>query len=189
MFLLRTNTELAFEAAVLAASKNGRFPALSGDAATANTAFQGAVAAGLSLDETATMASDLLGSPAAAPHVALPAQPSDPPGRPRRRPCATLFFAELDAGKQVVAHLFWGPPASETAPTHPVLMLSHQSDTVLFCNAQYAGSAAPSFAIAGGTSGTPPRVYQDPERRLESMSIADLADWLVADVAPATPIT
>jgi hypothetical protein len=135
------------------------------------------------------MASDLLGSPAAAQHVALPAQPSDPTWQASQATLRDALLAELAAGKQVVAHLFWGQPASETAPTHPVLMLSHQSDTVLFCNAQYAGSTAPSFAIAGGTSGAPPRVYQDPARRLESMSVADLADWLIAYVAPAAPIT
>jgi len=189
VFLLRTNTELAFEAAVLAAGQNGRFPALSGDAATANTAFQGAVAGGLSLGETATMVSALFGSAAAAQQVALPARPFDPTWRASQATLRDALLAELDAGKQVVAHLFWGQPGSETAPTHPVLMLSHESDMVLFCNAQYAGSAAPAFAIAGGTSGTPPRVYQDPARRLESMSVADLADWLVAYVAPASPIT
>jgi hypothetical protein len=190
VFLVRTNAELAFQAAALAYGAAGRFPALTGDPDADNAAFQSAVFAGLSGTEAAKVLSGVFGVGFSAHQVPWPPQPDSADWSSQQAGLCAQFLAELAAKPgQLIAHLFWGQaPAADAEATHAVLAEHRAGGRVTFRNPQYPGSAAPSFAVAGGTSSLPPRWYEDPLRALESIAESDLTGWIVGYLAPETAL-
>jgi hypothetical protein len=190
VFAVRTNSELAFQAAVLAYGQGASFPALTGSAGDINAAFQGAVVNGLTADQGKRALSGLFGTGFTVRQVSWPPQPDQQAWLDAQAGVLTALLADLAAKPgQLILDLFWNqPPTSGADVTHAVLAIRHDPGKVLFRNPQYAGSSAPSFAVAGGTSSLPPRLYEDPSQAMESMLDGDLGGWILGYFSPDTAI-
>jgi len=190
VFVVRTNAELAFTAAVLARAQGNAFPSLAGTPAAANAALQSAVSAGMAIADLAAVLSALFGAPIEPRNVSWPPRPQHPPWLGEQTAVRDSLLACLAEHRSALVHLFWSdPPPAFDSITHAVLALSQDGDDVIVRNAQYAGSSPPSFAVAGGTAQSPPRTYRDPAEALEALTTDDLGAWIIGYLAPTAPLS
>jgi hypothetical protein len=190
VFVARTNSELAFTAAVLARAHADAFTGAAASATGANAALQKAVAAGIGIEDAAAVSSALLGKTVAPRNVSWPPRPDDPAWRAEQAAVRDALVAALGERRSALVHLFWtSAPTGASSVTHAVLALEADGANVVVRNAQYPGSAPPSFAVAGGTSDLPPRTYRDPANALESLTTDDLGAWVMAFLAPAAALS
>ena len=188
-FVVRTNAELAFEGAVLAYAEGSQFPALSGDPPSVNRTFQSAVRTSLSMDQAAHTLSAVFGVNFQAHQVAWPPLPDDAGWTATQASLADSFRTDLQAKPNLPLILFWTqPPGSATDISHAMIALNTDGSWINMVNPAYAASLPPTYATTGGTSDFPPRVYQDPSHRLESVSTVDLASWILGYLVPDTAI-
>jgi hypothetical protein len=190
VYFLRTNAELAFTAATLAAGQGDGFPQLPSDPAAANDLWQQAVATGLTADQAARILGALFAIPFTPHQLAWPPKPADDQWVATQRNLRDAAIAEIATKPgQLIASLFWGQqPSGNGDLVHSVVLIDHRDSTTTVENPQYAGSTPPSWAVAGGTSTTPERVYRDPTHTLETIADDDLASWIAGYLTPSAPL-
>jgi hypothetical protein len=189
VFVVRTNAELAFQAAVLAYAQTAQFPTIPADPDAANTAFQAAAAAGLTLGQAAAVLTAVLGVPFRAHQVPWPPRPTQADWLQTQAALSASFLEDLAGKSYLPLVLFWTQlPTSADDISHTVLAIRGDNNRVLVANPAYAASQPPSYVVAGGMSEAPPRRYEDPGRRLESIDAADVATWVLGYVAPETAL-
>ena len=173
-FLVRTNSECAFQTAVMAKALGSRFPTI--DPAAPPNAPQGAnTALQRIMNDTLsdTQIEGVLGALLNRRHRANTADPSE---RLRNE-----FIAALEAsGVPVLTHLCWNAPFGQTgAKEQAVVALRTEGGRVFFKNPRYAGSEPFAATLTVNSSATlPPRRHDDPLQALESIGSDDLAAWL-----------
>jgi hypothetical protein len=174
-FYVRTNSELAFQSAVLKYAKGSSFPSYDASAAPdapngINTVFQATLKQGLTAAEMEKALKGLFGrnfttSTAATPTAEL----------------RNSFLQAMTASKEpLLLIMHWRAPANDAAKTalHSVVALRSEAGRIFFKNPQYAGSSPPTGADVNSTTTNPPRRYDDPTQTLESMGDADLSQWI-----------
>jgi hypothetical protein len=172
-FFVRTNSELAFQSAVLKYAKGSAFPtydpnASPNDANGINTVFQRVVSEGLNAAESERALEALLGrnfdTVSGGPSAAVRNQ----------------FLAALTASRvPMLLVLNWRkPPADPTSKLQAVLALRAEGGRIFFKNPQYAGSRPPNGALPNASAMDPPRRYDDPTQCLESIGDNDLSSWI-----------
>jgi len=190
-FLVRTNSELAFQAAILKYGQGSRFPALTGTPQNVNAIFQATINGGFTVDETKHALDGIFNVnftshyiPSAAAQATIQAaQPGIKDG----------FLTDLPGRQQqMILSVFWGAPygAPPNGGGHVVLALRRDqgASRVFYKNPQYPGSHPPSWIIQGANGANPPRRWEDPTQALESIGETDLVTWIKGYWAPDTAI-
>jgi hypothetical protein len=193
-FLVRTNSELAFQAALLKFAQGSRFPSLSGSPLNIFQAFQATIAGGLYHNETKRALDALFGVNFTTHEIPWPPQPAQAAFQASQRAIRDGFVSDLPMRQQqMVLAMFWGAPYANPSPpggAHAVLAVRREAGAgrVFYKNPQYPGSTPPSWAVLGGTSANPPRRYEDPTQALESIADGDLLTWIYAYFVPDAAI-
>lgn len=182
-FFARTYSEMAFQGAMLKFAKGASFPSSNGTEAQTQAVFRYTFENGLSMAERKKAVDALFGV------TFRNSTESWPPDTgvafaTGQTALATAFVADLTAHpRQLLLAMYWGNaprlplPAGSSWGGHVVVPIRVDGGRVFFKNPQYAGSN-PGAKVAGGTDNNPPRRYEDPSSSLESMTIADLAQWI-----------
>lgn len=173
-FLVRTNSECAFQTAVMALALGADFPTIDPTATAnaprgANTVLQRVMNDELTPAQTQTVLAALLGNA----HQARTASPSST--------MRNDFITALETtGKPMLAHLCWNAPhGARDAHQQAIVALRSEAGRVFFKNPRYAGSEPFAATLTANSSATmPPRQLNDPLQSLESMGSDDLAQWL-----------
>ncbi|MEM8808938.1 MAG: hypothetical protein AAGF01_23210 [Cyanobacteria bacterium P01_G01_bin.38] len=175
-FFVRTNAELAFQAAILKYAQGARFPVYNPAAPAnspngVNTVFQRTIAGGLRSDETDRALEGVFNVNYTTHYVPLTSQAANQAAQPGIR---TGLLRDLPAMQQPFPIAMYWNAAYQNG--HVVLAIRHENGRLFFKNPQYAGSNPP--AAAGSAAANPPRRYEDPSATLESISEADLLTWI-----------
>jgi hypothetical protein len=189
-FLLRSNSELAFQAAILKYAQGSRFPALTGTPESIKRAFEATISGGLLNAETKRALDGLFGVTFTTNEVSFPYQPGQPGWQAGQRAVRDRLLADLpERQQQIVFAMFWGQPAgTPNGGAHAVLGVRHDGGRVFYKNPQYAGSSPPGWIVRGAPAANPPRRWDDPTQSLESIADGDLATWIFGYWTPATAI-
>lgn len=173
-FYVRTNAELAFQAAVLKYAQGNQFPNYDPDAPPnsargINTVFQATLRGGLDFDQIKRALDGLFN---ALFDKNVESAPSDS--------LRNRFLTDLQANSDaLLTVLHWGqPPSAPDTGLHAVLSTRHEASRTFFKNPQYAGSTPPSNMQQNGSATNPPRRTDDPSQTLESMGDDDLSGWI-----------
>ncbi|WP_370942048.1 hypothetical protein AB5J62_23365 [Amycolatopsis sp. cg5] len=188
-FSMRTFSEIAFQGAMIKLGWGGRFPANNGTEDGIKAVFAAVFAGGLLPQEAKRVADALFGvNFMLAPVSGTPATPEFAASQ---QAIAKTFLDDLDSRQQpVLLATYWGndPHVPITPPkkgygAHMVLGLRRANGRVLFKNPQYTGTL-PGGALNGGNAVNPPRAYVDTGGAVESISEADLANWIYFYLLP-----
>ncbi len=172
-FFVRTNSELAFQSAVIKYAKGNGFPSYdpnaSPDASNGiNTVFQATVGEGLTAAEMEHALEGLLGRN----YNTVSGGPS--------ADIRNQFLTTLtNSPDPLVLILHWRkPPSDSDTRLHTVVALRTEGGRIFFKNPQYAGSRPPNGALPNSTTIDPPRRFDDPTQSLESIGDNDLSSWI-----------
>jgi hypothetical protein len=190
-FVARTDSELAFQAAILRYGQGTRFPALTGTPQANAKAFLAVINGGLNSQETKRALDGIFNVNFTTRYIPQSGLLADIAAQPGIR---TNFLTDLPGRQQqMILAVYWGAPYGNPSPPgggHAVMAVRRDqpSGRVFYKNPQYAGSA-PVPGIAQGATGTnPPRRWEDPTQALESISEADLTTWIKGYWVPDTAI-
>ncbi|MEL6453108.1 MAG: hypothetical protein AAFQ40_00140 [Cyanobacteria bacterium J06623_5] len=178
-FFVRTNAELAFQAALLKYAQGSRFPtynpAVSADSPTGiNTVFQQVIRGGLASAETDRALEGIFNVNYTTHYI--------PTARGTTRADVQAAQPDIQSGllrdlpnmqQPFPIALYWNRPYDNG---HAVLAIRRDNGRLFFKNPQYAGSNPP--AAAGTNANNPPRRIEDPSASLESIAESDLATWV-----------
>ncbi|MCL4247961.1 MAG: hypothetical protein KJ065_07420 [Anaerolineae bacterium] len=183
-FLMRTYSELGFQATMIRYGQGSRFPALIGTPQNINQIFQQTISAGLFSNETKRVLDGIFNVNFTTHYIPSPATMAQwQAAQPGLR---DGFVRDLPGLQQaMVLDVFWGAPYSSG---HGVLGIRRDNSRIFFKNPQYPGSAPAPGVAAGGNATNPPRRYEDPTQSLESITEADLSTWIRGYWVPATAI-
>jgi len=185
-FLVRTFSELAFQASILKFAQAGNFPALTGNPQSINQIFQATITGGLASNETKRALDALFNVNFSLHYINLPAASTDPGWLSAQRAIRDGFVQDLTGRQQqMILATFWGQPYQNG---HAVLAVRRDGGRIIFKNPQYAGSHPFPGTTAGGLDTNPPRRYEDPSQSLESITEADLATWIKGYWVPDTAL-
>lgn len=188
-FLLRTYSELAFQAAIIKYAKGPRFPALTGTAQNINDIFQATVRGGLYPSEIKLVLDGLFNVNFTAHNLGAPYQPGNAAWLASQRALRDGLVNDLPTRQQqMIFAMFWSAPYG-TPPNggaHAVMGVRREASggRVFYKNPQYPGSHPTPGIIQGGGSANPPRRFEDPSQSLESITEADLATWILSYWVP-----
>jgi hypothetical protein len=196
-FLFRTFSEMAFQGAMLKFGQGASFPVPDGTEPTLQKIFRWVYAGGLGSGETKRCLDALFNVNFTLSAVAWPT--TMPGFSVVQAGIATSLEQAVDKrGQPLLLAVYWRTAPSTPVPagvtpasffaSHAVLVLRHEGGRIAFKNPQYAGSSPLSGAANGGNAANPPRRYDDVGQSLESMSEADLAQWIYWYLAPDTAI-
>jgi hypothetical protein len=172
-FFVRTNSELAFQSAVLKYAKGNGFPSYDPNADPddpdgINTVFQATISEGLTAPEMERALEGLLGK-----------NYNTVTGGPSPQVRNQFVTALTDSRDPLLLILHWRKPKGNSdTRLHTVVALRAEGGRIFFKNPQYAGSRPPSGALPNSTTTDPPRRYDDPTQTLESIGDNDLSDWI-----------
>lgn len=181
-FVVRTNSELAFQATVLKHGLGSSFPSFNpasppNSPTGINTVFRTTVDAGLSASQFDRVLESIFNEGFFTSSVGLSASNRD------------ALLNDFNALRQpMVLALYWvAGPGQPNQAGHAVLVVRRENGRVYFKNPQYAGSSPTSGITQGGNSSSaggsvhnfPPRRFEDPSAALESMTESDLANWIL----------
>ncbi|HSF43240.1 MAG TPA: hypothetical protein VLT87_25795 [Thermoanaerobaculia bacterium] len=188
-FLVRNFSELAFQATVLKFGLGGTFPAYNPSAPPnapngVNTVFQATVARGLIQDQMERALEGLFKANFTTRSVRVPADAGWPPYatiQTRQAGVRDALRTALPGRLQpVILGMYWNALPNQPNPGgHAVLALRAENGRVFFKNPQYSGLAPAPGIAQGGNGANPPRRFEDPTGTLESMTDADLANWIL----------
>jgi hypothetical protein len=165
-FLVRTFSELAFQAAMLKYAQAGRFPAFTGTPQNINDIFQATINTGLASDETKRALDALFNVNFTTRYVSLPSNPTNAAWVGAQRAIRDGLVQDLPLRQQqMVFAMYWSQPYDSG---HVVMGVRRDGGRIFFKNPQYPGSH-PSGGIARGANSPspPPRRYEDPSQSLE----------------------
>lgn len=188
-FLVRNFSELAFQATVLKFGLGGAFPAYDPAAPPnapngVNTVFQTTVTKGLTQDQMERALKGLFKSGFTTRSVRVPADAGWPPYatiQTRQTGIRDALRTALPTRLQpVIMGMYWNAlPSQPNSGGHAVLALRAENGKIFFKNPQYSGLAPVPGMAQGGNGTNPPRRFEDPTGTLESMTDADLANWIL----------
>lgn len=188
-FFLRTNSELAFQAAMLRYGQDSRFPALNGTPQSNAAAFLQVINGGLTSDESKRVLDGVFGVNFTTHYIPVGAL-SDI--QAAQQTILNDFLRDLPGRQQqMLLAVYWGAPYGQPSPPgggHAVLALYRESGRVFFKNPQYRGSNPGGGVLAGGNGTNPPRRFEDPSQSKESVSETDLRSWIKGYWVPDTAI-
>ncbi len=187
-FLMRTYSELAFQAAILKYAQGNSFPAFAGTPQSMNQIFQATVAGGLTSDQTKRALDAAFNVNFTTHYISLPADSSNAAWVSAQRAIRDGLVRDLPVHQQqMLVAMFWSQPYNFG---HMVLGLRREpgSSRLFFKNPQYPGSHPAPGIAQGGAANNPPRRYEDPTQALESIAEADLASWIKGYWVPDTAI-
>lgn len=168
---VRTYAELAFQAAALRHAKGAAFPAVTGTPQNIVQVMAVVIAGGLTIAECRRLMQSLFNVTFTVHDGAAGAVLRD--GLARDLPLAQ---------QQILVGTRWGAPPNQGG--HAFVGMRIDGGRLFFKNPQYAGSAPPSLAVAGGNNTNPPRRYEDPRQTLESIALTDLPAWILGYLVP-----
>lgn len=188
-FLVRNFSELAFQATLLKFGMGSAFPAYNPAAPPnapngINTVFQTTVTTGLIQDQMERALKGLFKANFTTRSVRTASDagwPAYPVIQTRQAGVRDSLRTTLPMKLQpVVLAMYWSAlPSQPNSGAHAVLALRSENGRVFFKNPQYSGLAPAPGVAAGGNGANPPRRYEDPTGSLESMTDADLANWIL----------
>jgi len=185
-FLMRTFSELAFQAAMLKYAQGSRFPALTGTPANMNQIFQATITAGLYANETKRALDGLFNVNFKTAIVTFPTAQTNPFWLASQMGLSNLLLTDLPLRQQqIIVAMFWGSPYTGG---HALMAVRHDNGRLFFKNPWYAGSKPMPGVTQGGLNTNPPRRYEDPTQALESITDADLATWIMGYWVPDSVI-
>lgn len=186
-FLMRTFSELAFQASILKYAQGASFPAFTGTAQNINQIFQATIAGGLTSDQTKRALDGIFNVNFTTHYISLPINSGNAGWVATQRAIRDGVVSDLPARQQqMLMATFWSQPYQFG---HVVMAVRRDSSRIFFKNPQYPGSN-PGPGIAQGGNGTnPPRRYDDPTQSMESISESDLATWIKGYWVPDTVIS
>ncbi|MEE8585452.1 MAG: tyrosinase family protein [Acidobacteriota bacterium] len=181
-FVVRTNSELGFQATVLKHGLGASFPSYNpasppNSATGVNTVFRATVNRGLTSSQFDRVLEGIFSEGFFTSAVGASAATRD------------AFLNDFVTLRQPMAlALYWvAAPGQPGQGGHAVLVVRRENGRVYFKNPQYTGSSPTSGITQGGNSTTaggtvhnfPPRRFDDPSAALESMTESDLANWIL----------
>lgn len=195
-FRYRTFSEMAFQGAIMKYAQGAAFPAADGTEATTQKIFLYVYSGGLNDTQTKTALDGIFGVNFKLSAVAWPPSPTLPA---TQQAITAAFLADLAfKQQQILVAVYWGKPPSTPVPagtapgsffsTHAICALRHEGGRVFYKNPQYAGSNPLPWAVAGGNDINPPRRYEDVTSALESITEADLQQWIYWYLVPDTAV-
>jgi hypothetical protein len=188
-FLVRTNSELGFQCAVLKYAQGSRFPALTGTPDNLNQIFQQTITAGLFSAETERALEALFDVGFTVHEVPWPAQPSSATWTVRQAAVRLEFLRQLQGSQPHLLWMYWSAAYASPSPPgglHSVLGIRRDNGgaRVFFKNPHYPGSSPIPGMANGGSAPNPPRRYEDVTQSLESIAESDLSRWITACFVP-----
>ena len=188
-FLVRTNSELGFQTAVLKFAQGSRFPSLTGTPDNLNQIFQATISAGLFSGETEKALEALFNVNFTVHEVPWPANPTNAGWIVAQTAVRMQFLQQIVASQPHLLWTYWGAAYGSPSPPgglHSVLGIRRDNGAgrVFFKNPQYPGSSPVPGMANGGTAANPPRRYEDVTESLESITDADLGRWITACFVP-----
>ncbi|MEL7333674.1 MAG: hypothetical protein AAFN12_15615, partial [Cyanobacteria bacterium J06560_2] len=180
-FSVRTNAELAFQAALLKYAQGSRFPTYNPTAPAnsptgINTIFQRLIRGGLTSTETDRALEGIFSVNYTTHYIPTGAGTTQATVQAAQPGLQSGLLRDLPSMQQPFPiALYWNQPYRNG---HAVLAIRRDNGRLFFKNPQYAGSNPPGNAIAGQTANNPPRRYEDPSASLESIAESDLATWV-----------
>ncbi|HMR48572.1 MAG TPA: hypothetical protein PKE40_03980 [Arachnia sp.] len=187
-FLARTYSEMAFQGAILRFAKGSAFPTSNGTEAQIQAVFQYTFQNGLSQADRKKAVDALFGANFRLSKVVWPPGPAG--FAAEQAAVATAFATDMAARpRALLLALYWRTPPStplpagaqlnQFFPSHVVLPIRIDGGRVYYKNPQYAGSAPVPGMANGGLDTNPPRRFEDIGACLESISLSDLAQWIL----------
>ena len=185
-FLVRTFSELAFQTSILKYAQGSSFPALTGTPQNINQIFQATINGGLSSDQTKRALDGIFNVNFTTHYISFPANSGNASWKSAQVAIRDGFAQDLPGREQqMLFAMFWSQPYNFG---HVVMGMRRDGGRIFYKNPQYPGSH-PSPGITQGGNGTnPPRRFEDPSQSAESISEADLADWIKGYWVPDTAI-
>jgi hypothetical protein len=190
-FHARTYSELAFQAAGLKFAKAANFVADSGDEAGAKAIFKFVHENGLFSDEAKRLMDALFNvnfTVSALVPINVPATVGV-----QAAITTTLINDIAVRPGQILLAIYWNTDPRKALPTgvksyssHAVVAMRRDGGRIFFKNPQYAGSIP--LAANGMTAAAPPRRYENASSTLESITDADLGQWILWYLRPDTAI-
>lgn len=177
-FLLRTYSELAFQAAILKYAQGSNFPAFTGTPQNMNQIFQATIVGGLAANETKRALEGIFNTNFTTHYIALPSQPANAAWVNAQQTIRDGLVNDLPGRQQqLLLAMYWGQPYTAG---HMVMAVRREASArrIFFKNPQYPGSMPGPGIVQGGTANNPPRRYEDPSQSLESLTEADLGTWI-----------
>ena len=172
-FFVRTNSELAFQSAILKYAMGSDFPAYDPNASPndpngVNTVFQATIGRGLNQPQMERALKGLFRRDF-----------TTISGGPSTQVRNQFVSALTNGSRPIILVLHWRkPPTDPDSRLHAVVALRDEGGRVFFKNPQYAGSRPPAGALPNSSAEDPPRRYDDPTQALESIGDNDLGSWI-----------
>lgn len=190
-FVARTDSELAFQAAILRFGQGTRFPALAGTPQANAQAFLAVINGGFTAAETKRALDGIFGVNFTTNYIPQTSLAADQTAQPGIR---TGFLRDLPGRQQqMILSVYWGAPYATPSPPgggHVVMAVRRDQAVgrVFYKNPQYAGSAPVPGIVQGANGTNPPRRWEDPTQALESITEGDLSTWIKGYWVPDTAI-
>jgi hypothetical protein len=175
-FLVRTFSELAFQAAMLKYALGTSFPALTGTPQNMNEIFQTTINRGLNANQSKRSLDALFNVNFTSHYVPMPVNSTDAGWLAAQTAIRDGLVRDLPGRQQqILFAMFWSQPYNFG---HVVVGIRRDGGRIYFKNPQYPGSIPTPGIVRGGNGTNPPRIYEDPAQSLESISESDLATWI-----------